>query len=209
MIKPSFLLLFCCLCFQVVLPNNKKETKTIRKNSKIENLKSAYAHILNSQNLSENEKSFFYNFPNTFQELIGVFGDTATKDPNRFLPSPLYNTSFDFIKMFFALKTIDPLKKVTRIINISLKGKWDADAVNYFKEGLRLHFKENNKIYIQLLSNKNDRDIYLFWYFFFDNPHPEEKLPEELLHLNQSNNRIYTIMLKAHNKVLLDNKGSH
>ena len=48
-----------------------------------------------------------------------------------------------------------------------------------------------------LLAKHTDEDIESFWRFYFDGPHPEETIPDELNGIKTINRKIYSLMGKA------------
>ena len=85
-----------------------------------------------------------------------------------------------------------------KIINISIGGHWDADAINYFQHGLRNKVFENPRLTFDLLKVKSDKDVQSFWFFFYSSIHPVyNKIPDELTSLKTYDNKIYGLMQKG------------
>ena len=90
-----------------------------------------------------------------------------------------------------------------KIINIAIGGHWEADAINYFQNGLRNKVFENPRLTIDLLKIKSDRDILSFWFFFYSSIHPVyDHIPNKLTALKTYDNKIYGLMQKGLDKAL-------
>ena len=119
---------------------------------------------------------FFHEFPNTFSQLDSLYGYKENK------PAILYYEAVDHIfYLFNNLKSIDEIAYYNKIIGIAFDGHWDADAINYFQNGLRTRVKSKPELIFELLRSKNDDQIIGFYYFFFHGVHPRwKKIPSFL-----------------------------
>src|SRR5699024_7460009 len=110
-------------------------------------------------------------------------------------------------KLFFNLdQNIDKSNFLKKVIHIAIGGHWDGDAISYFQHGLREKIKTNLSYSMNILDDLPNRKIKSFWYFYFDGPHPVEKIPHELEKVKSLNKRIYQLMKEAHQQVLEDSK---
>lgn len=156
------------------------------------------------------EQEYFNAFPDSFGLLNGLFGYTDKKPMGRdFNPRPLYNDAYLYIEKFFKLNEIEKEKYNKKIIDISINGIWYADGVANFQHGLQSKVKNNLGTFCELLSNRKDKEIKSFWYFYFDGPCPEKKIPEELQKVKQINKKIYLLMQEALKDVQEEWKGLH
>ncbi len=152
--------------------------------------------------LKENyQKLFFQFFPNSFALIDSLYGyDEKTG------PSLLYNEGVNhIIKTFFKLDNISAVVFANRVIEISIDGTWEADAINYFQFGLRNNTRADTELYCRLLSGYSDDEIYSFWHFYFDGPHPENvKSDYESLHseVRELNPAISKLMESAYKKLV-------
>lgn len=147
-----FLLLSC---------NNNAQDKT-----NVNALKIAYSN--------KNENAFLENFPNSFTDFKSTFGWNDKLDK----PNVLYDSANEYIDYYFKLVSVVKNKIFkSKVINISINGKWEADAVGYFQDKIH-NLIENDKDFVLMLNDLNQKDINSFWSFYFDS----EKLiyPEEL-----------------------------
>jgi len=169
---------------------------------KAERLKKAYQNLSSFPHLLKYEKEYFDAFPSSFGLFNRIFGD-INKEPMeaKFEPGPLYNESDLYIEAFFNLNGVEKTQYYNRIIEICMNGRWDADAVNYFKYGTQNKVKADINLFSKLLLKRSDKEIIGFWYFYFDGPHPAKKIPDELQKVKKINSRLYSLMELALKKV--------
>ena len=117
---------------------------------------------------SKDDESFMQNFPNSFSSFKQTFG----WDDKKNAPTPLYSEANKYIDYWFALLQTSKYRKFeSRIISISKDGKWEADAVNYFKDNAIKYIK-NNKRYV-LINSLTDDEAKSVLTFLLDSPHPK------------------------------------
>lgn len=144
-------------------------------------------------NSLKSKKDFFYAFPSSFSSFQRIYGYEDYKGA-----APLYGVAREHINLFF--KTADMMDKKIfsqKLLEISRNGKWDADAVNYFQEGLRVYFFTHNKSLLELLSKNKRDDIYMFWYFFSDGPHFNKEVYNKVIELLNENESMKEAYLQA------------
>ncbi|SNV32213.1 SH3 domain protein [Chryseobacterium taklimakanense] len=149
---------FLLVLFFVLLSckgNSQEENKA----NKIEDLKASF--------LSKNEAEFLNNFPKTFV----VFNDTFGWDEVKNSQEPLYNDANKYIDYWFSLLQKSKYKKYeSQIISISKEGKWDADAIEYFRKSAVNYIKKENKY--DLINSLNNEDAKSVLNFFYGSPSP-------------------------------------
>lgn len=145
------------------------------------------------------ERAYFKAFPESFEVFQAIFG-FYPDDPNKGI---LYDSSRSYVLKFFNLK-VQKEKLFSKTIDVGINGKWDADAVNYFQGALGYNVKRNEKLFARLLSKRSKADIKSFWYFYFDGPHPPDKIPNELNKFKQIDPDLYKLIKQSFAKVKAD-----
>jgi hypothetical protein len=189
---------------QSVVVSNKHLNDSL--NLKATKLKRLYMLSTSSSKDVSNiyKQQFFDAFPNTFQQLDELYGDHLDAHHK---PAPLNDQAEQHIvDLFNKLNTINDTLYYRKIISISIGGHWDGDAVNFFQEGLRNKVLKDPAIVVDILKHISNARIQSFWYFYFDEPYPEKKLPEPLQKVKSIDIGIYNLMIKAHNDALKQNK---
>ena len=175
-------------------------------NAKANQLKRLYKLATSSSTGVSNiyKRQFFDAFPNTFKQLDELYGDN--NDINN-KPSLLNNQAEDhIIHLFNELTTINDTLYYKKIISIAKNGHWDADAINFFQHGLEQKVLKKPILVVYILKNMSDDNIYGFWHFYFDQPYPDKQVVEPLQKIKSINNKIYDLMIKAHNEILKQDK---
>jgi hypothetical protein len=57
---------------------------------------------------------------------------------------------------------------IKKVINISLNGYWNADAVSIFQDEMQKSILNNIEQFLKALEHYTDSEIKSFWHFFFD-----------------------------------------
>jgi len=145
----------------------------------------------------EYHQQFFDAFPNSFNEFNEIYGYVNNK------PAILYfEADKHIIELFNKLRNINDTLYFKKLISIAIGGHWDADAVNYFQNGLKNRVINNPELTIYVLKNRSKKDIKSFWYFFFDGAHPKTQIPEHLKNIKSLDLEIYNIMIETQKQVL-------
>jgi hypothetical protein len=145
------------------------------------------------------QQIFFDNFPNTYNELIQLYGY------NNDTPAILYNyVEQHIVNMFNELHSVNDTLYFNKLTSISINGHWDADAVNAFQEGLRQRVLDNPELVIYVLRKNHIHNIESFWHFYFDGPHPKKNIDERLSVIKEKDPEMYSVILKAHNDIVVD-----
>ena len=164
----------------------------------VEKLKSAFFD-LQEKNNQTNQQRYFDLFPNSFEKFEQVFGFEKGKK------APLYDNSIEYIRTLFALDSISQSSQITKWIDISIGGHWDADAVNYFQHFLRTRTLKNVDLTYKLLKDRPDKEVESFFYFFFNEIHPQfETIPKEFEMLKNRDKAFYNLLEKGHHQAIED-----
>ncbi|MFK5959484.1 MAG: hypothetical protein QM495_11530 [Lutibacter sp.] len=165
--------------------------------TKSSDLKNALSNLEKENNL-KNQSIYFELFPNTFNGFLEMFGFENGK------VAPLYD-GYDYVQVLFELDKISKKKQMKKWIEISIGGKWEADAVNYFQHNLQPRILINVNLTYELLSERTDKEIESFFYFFFNEIHPQyEIVPTELKKLQNKNKEFYKLLLTGHKRAIKD-----
>ncbi len=109
---------------------------------------------------------FLNAFPSSFKELNLIYGWDDEKNVRR----ELYDVAEKHLELFGKTYDCSPKQWTLKSIKIALNGKWDADAVNYFKGLLEDKLSKNPKMYFYYLSKFTEKENISFWKFLIDNP---------------------------------------
>ncbi|MDR1346720.1 MAG: hypothetical protein LBK03_08495 [Bacteroidales bacterium] len=114
------------------------------------------------------KEKFFEVFPDNFQLFDSIYGFTKISIDSTYF-SPLYFVSHEHILLFFdVLNLMDKNAFVKKVINISLNGYWNADAVGIFQDEMQKFILNNIEQFLRVLEHYTDIEIKNFWHFFFD-----------------------------------------
>ena len=185
-------------CTPSVKNNNYlQKNQTVLEGYNLEKLKFSYQK-LTSIHGEIYEQEYFDAFPNSFYEFNSLFGYSNNNpfDING-ESGPLYDVHMEYIEEFFGLKKISEEEFCNKIIDLSIGGRWYADAVSLLRYRTHQKVFKSLNLFNQLLSKRNDKEIQSFWRFYFDGPHPPEKLPKELEKIKELNEQVYYLMMLA------------
>ncbi len=164
--KRIFIVLLSCLLSFAC--SNKLTKSTINKedNSKerIENLKQSFDR--------KDYLSFFENFPSSFKELQDFYGYNENAEAG----NPLYSCEKHISFLFENCDKIGSEIFMEKIYSIAKGGRWDADAIGLFREGLYNYIMDNPNGFALFLENKSKKETSGLWYFLVDGPIPREDL---------------------------------
>lgn len=153
------------------------------------------------------EEEFFLLFPKNYNDFVSCYGYTenlhygSTALTSDVLFSPLYYHAEAHINIFYNLKHISMKRLIHRIVDISMNGQWQADAVSIFKHRYKTILNNNLEEFLIYLASFEYSEIVSFWYFYFDGPCPEDDIPECLKQIKSTYPDIYEAMLSADSKV--------
>jgi hypothetical protein len=145
------------------------------------------------------ERAYFKAFPESFEVFQAIFG-FYPEDPNKGF---LYDSSRFYIFKFFKVK-IPKENLYSKAVDIAINGKWHGDAANYFQGALGYRVIGNEKLFARILSKHSKDDIKSFWYFYFDGPHPPNKIPDELNKFKEIDPDLYELIKQSFAKVKAD-----
>ncbi|WP_310555767.1 SH3 domain-containing protein [Flavobacterium sp.] len=143
---------------------------------------------------SKNDDALFIkNFPKNHKQFVSYFGWNDILDK----PFPLYNENEKYIEKFFNIVSKNENKEFLKlIIDIGVNGKYQADAVSYFKMQTEKIFIKNPNLVCELLKDRKTRDVDSFWYFYIDSPQPLTIVPKYFDKLKNNCNPIYKSLEK-------------
>lgn len=128
----------------------------------------AKIHLLQQSFSNKKEKDFLDSFPKDFISFKSIFGWDDDLDK----AEPLYHDSSAYIEYWFSLLQKSQYKHhEVSIVTISKNGKWEADAVNYFKIKSIEYIKINKKF--SLINTLSKKDAEQVLPFLLDSPHPK------------------------------------
>lgn len=143
--------------------------------------------------VKNDEKLFLENFPKNYNQFVSYFRWNDSMN----VPYPLYKESTKYIDKFFAIISKDKTEESLRLmIDIGLNGKYQADAVSYFKMNIEKLFVKNPNLICKLLKNRNSKEIDSFWYFYLDSPQPLTSVPDNFKNLNNNCKEVYSSLEK-------------
>ncbi|HEY9533071.1 MAG TPA: hypothetical protein VIQ77_00980 [Mucilaginibacter sp.] len=194
-----FIVLTCLLGYyangesSIYLPNNLDDSLRLKA------LKIKQLYVLSTASSKDEcyyyQLQFFDAFPDSFKQLNKLYAD---KD------GPLSSVAHEHIYLFNGLNNINDTLYYKKIISIGIGGHWDADAIDFFQQGLRNKILGNPELTATILKNLSTKKILSFWRFYFDGPHPKKQLQEPLQRMKFINNKIYNLMVQAQTVVLKD-----
>ncbi len=171
--------------------------QTAKQKAVARKLKEYYPKSINNSDSLKYQRLFFDSFPNNFSDFKAIYDHPWSLDTGQ-------------IFFFFELENVPERELYQKIINISIGGRWNADAVNFFQSGLRDKVFANPKLTFDLLKNKPDAEIKSFFFFFYHSIHPlYKKIPGELTKMKSYNGRIYRLMEKGLKDALKQSNGRH
>jgi hypothetical protein len=118
---------------------------------------------------------YFNCFPSDFNGFKQLFGYEEKADSVSF--APLYEKYTEHVISMLP-KTAEQVGKdrfLEKLINLSIGGQWQADAVGYLRSLLRQYAASDKNLFFTILERKSDKEIKSFWQFYFDGPHGLER----------------------------------
>jgi hypothetical protein len=122
-----------------------------------------------SDSILEQKIAFLKLFPHSFLLFDSIYGYDDEKGPQLLY----YKAEDHILNLFFDLDNINEYAFIKKVVDISLNGQWDADAISYFQMGLQESLLEKPYAYYKILNSYSEEEIASFWYFFFDGPYPD------------------------------------
>ena len=144
------------------------------------------------------QDKFFDEFPNTFKQLNQLYGYDGQAKKGAIL---YYDAGNHIMGLFNNLKNINDTLYYKKIIGITIGGKWDADAVNFFQHGLQEHIVAKPELAVFILKKMDKSTIKSFWYFYFVGPIPKNHFYPSLEKIKMIDKDIYKLMMESYNQV--------
>lgn len=173
---------------------------------KAEKLKDLYSGTITAKDAQTRqtfELAFFQEFPENFRDLAALYGFENDE------PAILYDESYKHIhELYNNLTSINDTAYLTKGIAIAVNGRWDADGINIFQEGLTQRIIRQKELTVFLLMQMQPEQVRSFWYFIFDGPHPDKqfKTNSGLREFEIIDKNIYSIMMEAYVQALADSE---
>lgn len=158
-------------------------------------LDSLYRVLIEDPESVQKQQEFLDCFPANFEDFQKTYG----YDPGYSKNDPMYELSPEHIfKGLARLNKLSDTVYYTRLIHLSIGGKWDADAVNYLQSVLQEKVEQQPALVFALLSKYPLEKIYSFWYFYFNSLHPlKGGIPGVLLQMKSAYPSVFQEMQKA------------
>lgn len=158
-------------------------------------LDSLYRVLIKDPESVQKQREFFDYFPDNFEDFRTTYGYNPTYSKN----DSMYDVAEEHV--FKGLAQLDKLSDTiyyTRLINLSIDGKWEADAVNALQTVLWKKVEQNPSLVFALLSKYPDIKVYSFWYFYFNSLLPlKGGIPSVLLQMKSKYPAVFQEMQKA------------
>lgn len=174
-----------------------RSDKQIPQKTRIEQLKGFYSQTLENDSALW-KMNFFEVFPNSFNEFNSIYG--YKKENNSFIESPLYESAPKHILELF--NTLAPVvgedKFYRKVLNLSINGKWYADAVSIMRRNL-VNLVEKKPEYLFKLLEDYDKDATIsIWRFYFDGPpYSKKNIPPNIELLKDKYPNHYSIITEG------------
>lgn len=174
-----------------------------------------YYSLCKSDTSTENKLYFFRTFPDNFADFRSIYGYSGTVGTETFVLAPLYEEALEHICFFCNLcGSIAPAQYYKKMINITVNGYWQADAVNYFRSCLMAHLLSapdtfflkpesyhSSEIFLSILETYPQNIQLSFWTFFFDAMYIDFKdIYDKICVFSNSHRRLYKFMKKGYEK---------
>lgn len=112
---------------------------------------------------------YFKCFPDTYQELKSVFGYEEISATSASF-GPLYDNAYQHIEALEETQEYVATEEyVRKLLSISVNGKMQADAVNFFQQLLRQEMQRKRNLFISQLNTRENSEITGFWTFYYSN----------------------------------------
>ncbi len=139
-----------------------------------------YYNLAQGKDSIKYQKKFFAAFPNDFKSFNSLYGYIEGKGA-----MPLYDQYSNHINFICRMRVIEEEEFLKKLVNLSLNGHWDADAINLLQDCIADHAAINLSLTVNVLKQFNQSEIKSFWFFLFDGPHPPTNIPVDLSSLNK------------------------
>ena len=167
---------------------------------KINQIKTTYKKLIDSDYSKEAQKEYFDAFPSSFDLFVEVFGEEdiykqypdEEPKPPPYIPFEPILDSWPFINVFFKLSSIDKQIYLKRIINIFIGSTfWDYEGISDFQYMAKEKIYESFELFHSILKTHSKKRIKSFWHFYFSGLAPGH--PEKVKDYNQLIKKLNTL----------------
>ena len=127
------------------------------------------------------------------------FRKTYGYNPKYSKKDPMYTAGEEHV--YKGLARLDKLPDTlyyTKLIKLSIGGKWVADAISALQETVQKKTMEKPQLLLSLLSQYSPEKIYSFWYFYFNSLHPlEGGIPAVFFEMQSEYPKVYRELFRA------------
>lgn len=169
-------------------------------------LRDLYSRVITAKDAQSRqvfEIAFFNEFPESFHELVALYGFENDE------LAILYDESYKHIhELYNNIASVNDTAYLAKSIAIALNGKWDADGISSFQHGLTQRIIQNRELTVFLLKQMRIKQVKSFWYFIFDGPHPDNTFEyhPELKEFELIDKKTYSVMMEAYEQALADSE---
>ncbi len=135
-------------------------------------------------------EEFLECFPKTFREFSAVFGYGGGAFQNKSIISDTALV-YGYLDLFFDLNK--EKENYTALFTIALNGRWEVDAVNYYRHKLKSFINNDPKIAAKSLSSFSHEHLQSFWLYYFDGPSLPKEIPLEVQRLKVESQQVYIV----------------
>lgn len=183
-----FVVLFGLLCFNEGIAQHFLRAYD-------QKLDSLYRLLIKDPQSARKQQEFLDYFPDNFEDFQKTYGYNPKYSKN----DPMYDVAEEHV--FRGLAQLNKLSDTiyyTRLINLSIGGKWEADAVSALQDLVQKKTEDKPLLLFNLLVRYPREKIYSFWYFYFNSLHPlKGGIPAFLLQMQSEYPIIFQEMQKA------------
>lgn len=158
-------------------------------------LDSLYRVLIKDPESVQKQRDFFDYFPDNFEDFRTTYGYNPKYSKN----DSMYDVAEEHV--FKGLAQLDKLSDTiyyTRLINLSIGGKWEVDAISALQDIVQRKTEANTQLLFCLLAQYPQEKIYSFWYFYFHSLHPlKGGIPSVLLQMKSKYPSVFREMQKA------------
>ena len=152
-------------------------------------LDSLYRILLKEPEAVQKQQEFLDYFPDNFEDFRKTYGYDSQYSKRDLM----YSVSTEHVYRGLArLDNVSDTLYYTKLINLSIGGKWEADAVSALQETVQKKAMEKPRLLFGLLLQYPQKKIYSFWYFYFNSLHLlEGGIPVVFLQMKSDYLKVY------------------
>lgn len=158
-------------------------------------LDSLYRVLVEEPESVQKQQEFLDCFPDNFEEFQKTYG----YNPRSSKKSSMYAVGEEHVyKGLAQLGKLPDTLYYTKLINLSIGGRWRADAVSALQETVRKKALKKPRLLFGLLLRYSQEKIYSFWYFYFNSLYPlEGGIPATFLQMKSDYPKVYQELLRG------------